>query len=612
MQMKKCMGCMADLENLETVCPHCGFHLNQYIHPVQALPVGSILHGRYLLGKVLGQGGFGITYIAQDMLLNVRVAVKEYFPQSQTGRVPGTKAVQWGNAENADAGQAILLKEAQRMARIKNVPTVVHVQDIFAENNTAYLVMDYAEGTTLLELLRQKGTMSLRECVRLLIPVMDGLDTVHRHGLIHRDISPDNIMITPEGTPLLLDLGAAKDLHRNNGTALLVTKSGFSPMEQYTQSGKTGPWMDVYAMAATIVYSVTGERLPNAVERFFDDTMQLPSFPPEAERVMRKALAVSVENRYQTMAEFRAALTLALQDEQGEKQTAITQNVTNQAIRSGWKRSGRIIGFVAALCLLLGAAAFILGQRSGSKAEQGRIPGSVETQISSESTATETIRATEPKVEQTEPSTEQTVPETETKPEISYSVGDVVLFGSYEQDGVSSNGAEPIEWIVMEVQEDKMLLLSRKVIISGRYHESWASLTWEECSLRQWLNDGFLNEAFSGEEREHIPVTQLAADRNPVHKTGAGKDTADRVFIFSNSEAMHYLPTAKDRKGYATASAVNSGVRVERGCSWYWLRSPGKDRTTVSYINTAAEINEDGVPANYADGGVRPAIWYRF
>jgi len=283
MEVRRCMKCMHPLAAGETVCPECGRAYGSVNAESFALKPGTILEGKYLVGEMLGQGGFGITYIGFDLLLEQKVAIKEYYPMS-TGMVSreGHSTVVWSSAMMGKTGTQkgfdSFLKEARKMAKLGGIPGVVGVKSVFIQNETAYIVMDFIEGETLLKKLQKNGPMDFDSCVKLMTPIMQALSEVHEHGIIHRDISPDNIMVRPDGKLILLDLGAAKDLdiQGNDGSvqsSQMVAKHGFSPIEQYSKSGKVGPWTDIYAMAATIYYCCTGILPPPATDRTIDDTL---------------------------------------------------------------------------------------------------------------------------------------------------------------------------------------------------------------------------------------------------------------------------------------------------------------------------------------------------
>ena len=309
MELSKCFGCMEDFRGYP--CPSCGYDPGKDKHMEYALPPETILAGKYLVGRVLGQGGFGITYIGWDIALERKVAIKEYYPSGQVSRNPGTRILTWYSSEQSlharQDGMQMFLKEARKMVKADGIPGVVRVIDLFQENNTAYIAMEFVEGETLKERLRREGPMDWETAKRIFRPVISSMEQVHKFGLIHRDLSPDNIMLLPDGSVKILDLGAAKDLSINSGaSSMQVAKSGFSPLEQYIQRGGSGPWTDVYSMAATIYYTLTGKLLPSAVERLEKDTISwdFPVFnrlPAQAREALKKALAVQVKDRTQTM-----------------------------------------------------------------------------------------------------------------------------------------------------------------------------------------------------------------------------------------------------------------------------------------------------------------------
>lgn len=324
METLRCMRCMRPYPEGERKCA-CGHVHGQEQQPDFALPCGSILKGKYLVGSVIGQGGFGITYVGFDLSLKRKIAVKEYFPMglgvvSRTATVSAT--VTWNEQSQTgitkDKGYRMFHKEARKMAKLNDIPGIVGVKDIFTENDTAYIVMDFIEGRTLKQVLKTDGPMPYDKIVSLLTPVIQELSKAHAQGIIHRDISPDNLMLTPEGQIWLLDLGAAKELdlrredNRDMKSSQLVIKEGYSPIEQYTAAGAIGPWTDVYAMAATIYHMVTGKIPDNAADRAAEDTLacRKPLTEPQF-AALKKGLAVMRQDRLQTMDELLEALTQA-------------------------------------------------------------------------------------------------------------------------------------------------------------------------------------------------------------------------------------------------------------------------------------------------------------
>ena len=296
----------------ETFCSECGRPYGSVETEPFALKPGTILDGKYLVGEMLGQRGFGITYIGFDLLLEQKVAIKEYYPMS-TGMVSreNSTTVVWSSAvmqkSGMEKGFDSFLKEARKMAKLGGIPGVVGVKSVFIQNETAYIVMDFIEGETLLKKLQREGPMDYGTCVSLMTPIMQALSEVHKHGIIHRDISPDNIMVQSDGKLILLDLGAAKDLDiqgkdGNVQSSQMVAKHGFSPVEQYGQAGKIGPWTDVYAMAATIYYCCTGVLPPSATDRMIEDTLTCrPRLTKEQFDVLAFCMSVLPQKRPQNM-----------------------------------------------------------------------------------------------------------------------------------------------------------------------------------------------------------------------------------------------------------------------------------------------------------------------
>ena len=352
MRFDRCLGCMEKLETENAVCPHCGFDITHYEEAEYALRPGTLLQGKYMIGKVLGKGGFGITYIGFDMMLDIKVAIKEYYPEGFVGRDSRQSSkLTWystrSDVQYVKNSRDNLLKEARNMAKIDTFPTVARVREVFMANETAYLVMDYIEGETLKHRVMKSGVLTYGELRNYLCPVMADLAQIHEKGIIHRDISPDNIMVEPTGKARLLDLGAAKDLYQPAGaqtgqseedhgdleetqmtgagrntqnirrsedvpkSTQMVLKKGFSPLEQYRMHGEIGPWTDVYAMAATMYYLLSGRVLSTPMDRLgseeeeteVQDRINGLEIPEKAKEGMRKGLAILKKDRIGSMRE---------------------------------------------------------------------------------------------------------------------------------------------------------------------------------------------------------------------------------------------------------------------------------------------------------------------
>ena len=282
-----------------------------------ALPMGTLLNGRYMTGKVLGIGGFGITYLGYDLTLEIKIAIKEYMPSGLATRHSDQYRVALigRKQENFENGMERFLEEARILAKLQNTPNIVSVQNYFKENGTAYFVMEYIDGMSLKAyLVSQGGKIPFEQALTILLPVMQALAQVHALNLTHRDISPDNIFITSGGESKLLDFGAARFSVGDEKSVSVILKHGYAPEEQYSSRGNQGPWTDVYAMGATMYRCITGELPLDSIMRVHNDTLKKPSelgvaIPPYLENAMMKALAVKAEDRFSGMEAFVSAVT---------------------------------------------------------------------------------------------------------------------------------------------------------------------------------------------------------------------------------------------------------------------------------------------------------------
>lgn len=314
-----CMGCMSCETEEGKPCPNCGFDEASYSPAPHILPLRTILNGKYLLGRTIGQGGFGILYLGWDLNLDMKLAIKEYYPDGFVTRDchTATTLVPYAGeaAEFFADGLGKFIGEAKRLAKFYSLPGIVSVRDYFRENGTAYIIMEFIEGQTLKDYLAQKGgRLSPEEVLERFRPLMDALAEVHAHDIIHRDISPDNIMMDKAGHFRLIDFGAAREFG-GKGSQTILLKPGYAPYEQYQSDGeKQGPWTDVYALCATLYRCITGEVPVEASKRLPEDILKPPSsilgvrVSPELEAALMKGLAIFQGQRWQNIGEFQAAL----------------------------------------------------------------------------------------------------------------------------------------------------------------------------------------------------------------------------------------------------------------------------------------------------------------
>lgn len=333
-----CLGCCAELQT-EGICPQCRFNRIQQPNPHGTLPLGTLLTNDFVVGKMLGRGGFGATYLAYDIQLSRAVAIKEYLPREQCQRETNQLTLDCVSPKeelNYQYGLDKFLEEAKTLARLGQIPGVVNVIRFFKENNTGYMVMDYLEGITLETYLQTKNNkIPYSTTYNIMIPIIDALKEVHQTGLLHRDISPDNIFITHQKQIKIIDFGAARMSARDHSQNFsIILKEGYAPEEQYRTSGKQGPWTDVYALAATFYRCITGELPQQSLDRALDeDRLQPPSklgvaLSQVQETALLKALAVKAKDRFQDAGEFQEALMSS------DKKPASTPNEQKQSFRN--------------------------------------------------------------------------------------------------------------------------------------------------------------------------------------------------------------------------------------------------------------------------------------
>ena len=315
-----CFHCIEILKENDAVCPHCGREKGTAGGNARALPPGTILESKYLIGDIVGEGGFGITYIGLDLNLHLKVAVKEYFPASFASRdtsVGGDNSIHVirGAAGNFyRKGLEDYAREANRLARFASLPGIVSVLNFFYENNTAYMIMDFVEGITLKEYLRRNNEkLPWRKTLELLHPVILSLMEVHKEGIIHRDISPDNIMLTKSGDMVLIDFGAARKVDDDQKKTVIL-KKGYAPMEQYQTNGNQGAWSDVYSFCATIYRIIGGVKSPDALAVASGSARITPlkelakDVPDYLDRAIRQGMENDISNRIQSMEELEGYL----------------------------------------------------------------------------------------------------------------------------------------------------------------------------------------------------------------------------------------------------------------------------------------------------------------
>ena len=317
---KICFACMHELPSPNGVCPICGRDNSERRNGNGELPY-ALLAGKYIVGRALGRGGFGVTYVGQNVKLGKRVAIKEYFPADIAVRAPDRMTIQASSPENEamfEEGKRKALDEARTIAMINSVPDVVRIYDCFSRNNTVYIIMEYIEGETLASRVARQGAMKWNEAWADMLPIAEALGKLHRQNLVHRDISPDNIMIhRGNGRPVLLDFGAASAKQYDGQKHGKLLKEGYAAMEQYQETSAIDGRTDEYSWSATLYYLVTGVRPANPMQRRFNEgCVRTPRkmrvrMPARAEAVLMKGMEVAPEDRYDTMEDLVEAMRAA-------------------------------------------------------------------------------------------------------------------------------------------------------------------------------------------------------------------------------------------------------------------------------------------------------------
>lgn len=635
---------------------------------------GTRLIGRYTIEGVLGQGGFGITYLGMDELHKKKVAIKEFFPQGIVTRnieYEDTVTVTLvGEKENYDKGKERFLKEAQTMAMFSKDKGIVKALDFFEINNTAYIVMEYLEGVTLKQYLRENKRIAAEDLVELLVPLIEALDEIHSQGLIHRDISPDNIMVLPDGRIKLMDFGAARDYTEFGEKSLsIVLKPGYAPPEQYQTHGVQGPWTDIYALCATMYKCITGENPPDAIDRLVDDHLKKISafgisVSPQIEKAIIKGMSVAAKDRYQNVGDFCEDLYGGYEEnsepeaEESQAEPVVAEaNVetkmdvlTEETPQSKYPTTEAVQEREKLISKELSENAGLTSEENVAKAGIETDKNDAGNKVPEQSPEKEKVSITPEKEgipdnrgkEETKKikkkndyfpiiigilillgiagafaynksvSKKGTTAKVESSSQKKdknpdYKIGETIEFGNYPQD---KDGTEkPIEWIVMKNEGNQVLLLSKYVLDAKSYNEEWEDVTWETSDIRQWLNNEFYTAAFNKSEKAKIQTSLIKNEDNSEHGTSGGNDTEDKVFLLSEKEAETLFSNDDERIAKATEYAEKSGVYVnEEKAAYWWLRSPGDSGDDAAEVIYSGWVYRDGNYVDDSSGGVRPAL----
>ncbi|MDD4312422.1 MAG: serine/threonine-protein kinase [Eubacteriales bacterium] len=415
-----CMRCMSKLTEENGVCPNCGFDNAKAANEPHQLECRSILAGAYLVGCVLGQGGFGITYTGWDLNLDLKIAIKEYYPLGYATRDSHTHisvlTLSGDKKELYQKGLERFVNEAKTLAKISRDNGIVGVRNFIYENGTAYIIMDFVEGETLKSLVdRRGGKLPAQEVLRLFRPLLTSLAHVHAEGLLHRDISPDNIILRPNGTLTLIDFGSARQISASGEHSNTINvKHGFAPEEQYRTHGEQGPWTDVYGICATMYRLMTGQTPPQALDRLTSGAAITPprqlgaDLTPAQESAILHGLGVNAQYRTRDMQSLEKELYADAGNRNGQPIPAVEKKPTisgpiapKDPFQKPADKKGRIktIAIIAGsavaiyLLILLGVGAFG-GDSRDKKKDDVTVEAAAVATATPEATATPTPTAT--------------------------------------------------------------------------------------------------------------------------------------------------------------------------------------------------------------------------
>ena len=641
-----CLGCFCINEKDPKICPFCGFDKDTYNQEASGkmyLPAGTVLQGNYLLGRMLGTEGFVITYLGFQLNLDRMVVIEEFFPFDIAVRSEGkglsgegfyVRLSDPGAEELFDIRLDCFEEEGRTLASI-DLPGIVGIHDCFRENHTAYHVMRYVHGQKLKDYLEaQGGKLAGKDILRLFAPVIQSLGKIHKMGFIHRAICPGNFMLDMDGELVLVNFGAAgtvSDLRDPEEKRYsLVLKPGYSPLEQYNSDGLQGPWTDVYGVCAVIYRMLTGKQPEDVTVRYQnrDDETGLREelLYYGVSRNIADAVIAGMKILYSERIQTMEALWEQL-NRYAEKGIDPESNVCEKKKSISVFKIAAVTLFAAAVCFLLfrnyelkrrsredNSGKLLVNHTGPELSETDQMETYTQEPESGSEHETQIISEAEPpEFPEREPATTA-----EILPEISSeraamtsaladkaSASDTIVFGSYEQDNDESDGQEPVEWLILKKDEKKALLISRYILDCTCFHKEHKPVTWEECSLREWLNSTFLTTAFNELEREFILTTRVIADKNSSYSINPGKDVQDKIFLLSLKEAEGYFDTDSARACDMTEYAITKGT----GKACWWLRTPGYSPDNAAYVFTEGDLCEDGITVRYEVIGVRPAMW---
>ncbi len=560
-----------------------------------------------------------------------------------------------------------ILNENRRMEQLKSAANVITVEDLAIEKNeddigyTVFIKMELLEA---LDNILKDYELEADDIAALGLDICDGLIECEKRKIVHRDIKPANIFVDQYGTYKLGDFGIAREM-QNSQTNMTQVGTSMYMAPELVKVQKSDNRVDIYSLGI-VLYRLANkgcfpfttpattrpmDRQNALLRRLSGETLPLPSdVDEELGRIILKACAYRPEDRYANASELKKDLEhwkfgKSSDKETGKKkkisenihyikeksertnadlstmsQTKSKETAKNTTSRGHSSNFGKKLIFI-----LAGAAIFavilimiLTSRNSGDQVDETGNELLIEATTEKIVEDTGQYDESEPEIEDTEAEKTTEVAGTTETAEASTvslaeaSVGDVVQLGTYEQDGDKKNGKEEVEWIVLDKRDGELLLLSKYGLSNQPYHKKNELVTWEESSLRTWLNEYFYEKAFDSDDKKLIQKKNVSADVNPEYETEVGKSTKDSVFLLSYAQVTAYLDTEEDRKCIPTVFAKSSGIYVSdsnKTCGW-WLRTPGAECCGM-IVNTLGKIYTTGNRVNLSGNAVRPAIWVK-
>ena len=527
-----CLRCMKVSED-EEICPYCGKEKKGQQTWSKALAPGTILNNKIIIGNILGKGGYGITYIGYDLLLEYRVAIKEFFPDEMVDRSEDGKTVlvlDEVNDEEYQKETTAYLREARVLAEFSKFPGIVAIKDLFYENNTGYLIMEYLENGNLRKYIdNHGGWLGVDETLKLMEPVISILGKLHKSDLIHRDISPDNIMMDEDGSVKLIDFGGSKKIGFNNQQVFLG-KWGFAPLEQMlSKLSEQGPWTDIYGICATLYCMMTGDVPPASYERNEkDEIININDYTINIDKkigdAIMKGLSMEISKRQQSIEELYRDLYGALPDEKG----------------SHGSQAGEEAGIMRDQAGNIWLGEYPMNEVMGAQITSDIIYGDYNQDNVAVVGGKKYLRLPVYK-------------------EINSSGSDKVFMvkrPAPEVVGYRYFEFNMLSWKVLQQRNNRLTLMTEYVIDYRLYDldkyqkmndkeisKIRTGINWERSKIREWLNSTFVRRAFTEKERSLLQVTEV---NTPVSAL-SDRITYDKV----------YLPSiAEIRYGFAQSHAI--------------------------------------------------------